>query len=134
MSLFREISDTFDLFSYLLKIQNRKQRNAITKLRLSLHVLSLFIETGRYTEVTRENRKCILCNKNDLEDEFHFVLICPFYQELRTTYIKRYYTNNPSMYEFLDLLNSKGKYLKNLALFIIKAFEIRNTTINNTVQ
>ena len=132
MSLFREIRETFDLSSYLLKLQNRKQRNAITKLRLSSH--SLYIETGRHTGVARENRKCILCNKNDLEDEFHFVLKCPLYQELRTTYIKRYYTNNPSMYKFLELLNSKGKCLKNLALYIIKAFEVRNTTINNIVQ
>ena len=61
MSLFGEISETFDLSSYLLKIQNHKQTNAITKLRLSSH--SLFIETGRHTGVTRENRKCTLCNK-----------------------------------------------------------------------
>ena len=38
------------------------------------------------------------------------------------------------MYKFLELLNSKGKCLKNLALYIIKAFEVRNTTINNIVQ
>ena len=61
MSLFREIRETFDLSSYLLKFQNRKQRNAITKLRLSSH--SLFIETGRHTGVARENRKCTLCKK-----------------------------------------------------------------------
>ena len=98
-SLYIAISETFDLSSCLLKIQNRKQRNAITKLRLSSH--SLFIETGRHTGVARENGKCTLCNKNDLVDAFHFLLICPLYQELRTTYIKIYYTNNPSMYNVL---------------------------------
>ena len=48
-------------------------------------------EQGRYTNDRRENRKCTLCDRNDIEDEFHFVLKCPFYSLLRKHYIKEYY-------------------------------------------
>lgn len=129
MSLYREISETLELAPYTIKLHNRKQRNAMAKLRLSSHCL--LIETGRHNGITRENRKCTLCSRNDIEDEFHFVLICPLYHELRMIYIKRYFTHTPSMFKFLELLNSSGKTLRNLALYINKAFKMRQETINN---
>ena len=56
-----------------------------------------------------------------------------YYNELRTMYIKRYYINNPSMYKFIELLNSSGKSLTNLALYVTNAFKLRNETLNNIV-
>ena len=91
----------------------------------------LFIETGRYTGVPRDERKCVYCELNDIEDEYHFVLRSPNYQILRNQYIPRYFTINPSMFKFLELLNSnKLKTLNNLAVFIIKAFQLRLQTEN----
>ena len=110
MTLYREINTTFDLQSYLLKIQNSKQRQALSKLRLSSH--GLLIETGRHSGIARENRICAFCNTNDIEDEYHFVLICQLYNHIRSSYIKRYYMNHPSVYKFIELLNSNGKNLK----------------------
>jgi hypothetical protein len=63
-------------------------------IRLSSH--NLFIETGRYTGIVRNERKCILCNLNVLEDEFHFVLQCTKYNDLSKKYIKKYYWSRPS--------------------------------------
>ena len=48
---------------------------------------------------------CTLCNLNDLEDDFHFVLICPFYETLRKQLIPRYYAQRPSMYKFECMYN-----------------------------
>ena len=67
------------------------------------------------------------------EDEFHFVLICPVFDDIRRIYIKIYHTNNPSMFKFLQLLNSGGKQLNNLALYVTKAFKLRNETLNNII-
>ena len=81
------------------------------------------IESGRHNGIARENRKCPICNTNDLEDEFHFILICPIYNELRTMYIKRYYINNPSMYKFIELLRAFKLKRKIIDKFSIVCYE-----------
>ena len=130
MVLYRELCQTFDLSPYLINLNNRKHRNSLAKLRLSSH--QLFIETGRHTGVDRHNRKCFLCTKGDIEDEFHFVFICPLYQELRSQYISRYYYTNPSMLKLIQLLNANGNTLKRLSMFITQAFKTRTLAINDT--
>ena len=36
---------------------------------------------------------------SDIEDEFHFILICPAYIDLRKTYIHKYFHTRPSGYK-----------------------------------
>ena len=130
LSLFRNLKYSYQPAPYLYKVLNKKYRNAISKLRLSSH--PLLVETGRYTGVPREQRKCTLCELNDIEDEYHFVLRCSKYQTLRDVYIPRYYSRNPSMFKFITLLNcDKLKTLNNLAVYIIKAFKLRLQVHNN---
>ena len=65
----------------------KKFRVAMTKLRVSSHRLE--IEVGRRTRPNRtpvDERKCRYGNK--LEDEFHFLLECTLYEDLRKQYIK----------------------------------------------
>ena len=72
--------DTIDKYKcedHLHQVTNTRHRIALTKLRLSNHRLA--IETGRYSE-----RTCPIC-KIDMEDEYHFLNICPAYQEKRST-------------------------------------------------
>jgi len=69
---------------------------------------------------------------NDLEDEYHFVLICPLYNDLRTTYIKKYYFRRPSVYKFVELFKSTNKStVKSLSKYVYEAFTFRLT---NTVD
>ena len=69
---------------------------------------------------------------DDIEDEFHFVCKCTKYTMLRNAFFPKYYSRNPSMHIFMELLNSdKLKTLKHLAIFIIKALELRLKTDNN---
>ena len=71
-------------------------------------------------------RTCIYCDINEIEDEFHFVIVCPKYTYLRNKYITKYYINGPSMFKFVQLLNSTNvKTLNNLAIFCIKALKVR---------
>ena len=49
------------------------------------HALSsghhLAIETGRWTKIPREDRKCLHCD--DIEDERHAFFVCPCYADCR---------------------------------------------------
>ena len=58
LTLYREKS-TFEISPYLLKMKNRKYRNAIAKNRLSSHQLA--IEKGRHANIERIERKCFKC-------------------------------------------------------------------------
>ena len=59
-----------------------QKKNCKTKLRLSNHKLA--IETGRYSRPFKKpaERTCPICNI-EMEDEYHFLNICPAYQEKR---------------------------------------------------
>ena len=62
-----------------------------------------------------------------IKDEYHFVLICPYYNDLRQIFIKRYFQTRTSMYEIISLLNTtKLKDLNNLAKILIYAFKLRS--------
>ncbi len=80
--------------------------------------------------IERHERVCQLCITNDLEDEYHLVIKCPVYENIRRSYIKRYYLNNPSVYTFVLLLQStKKKELVNLCKFLSESFAIRKRLI-----
>ena len=71
MILYRELKDDFSMSEYLKILHNKKLRTVVLKLRLSSHRLA--IESGRHIGTERQNRKCIFCSTNDIEDEYHFV-------------------------------------------------------------
>ena len=54
---------------------------------------------------------------NVVEDEYHFVLECNIYTDLRTQYIPNYYRCRPNIYNFVDLLNIEN-YQKTGCLYI----------------
>jgi hypothetical protein len=129
LTLYRELKTEFNISDYLINMHNVKLRNTIAKMRLSSHQLN--IETGRHSNIARQERKCRVCNTNDIEDEYHFILICPQYELLRKTYIKRCYYNKPSMYKFIDLLKSSNiQVLNKLAIYCNKAFDIRKQSLD----
>ena len=48
------------------------------------------VETGLHESIAYEQRLYTLCNYNLVEDEFHFVMICPIYENLRSIYMYIY--------------------------------------------
>ena len=122
----------FDISEYLLQIKNRKYRQILSKIRLSSHQLA--IGKGRHINIERNQNKCHLCT-NYIEDEFHFILICPAYIDLRKTYIHKYFHTRPSMYKLTILLTSTKSKQLNLAIYLLKAFKVWTEAINivNTV-
>ena len=88
----------------------------LTKYRCGSHRLP--VATERYSG--QENlHPCALCDNNDVGDEYHYVLICPVFRDVRGKYIKAYYYRRPSCLKFNQLFNTKSlKELKNLAKFV----------------
>ena len=95
----------------------------MAKLRLSFHKLN--IEIGRHNKIDRQDRKC---NLNDIEGEFHIVLVCPDYINSRNAYIRKYNSNRPSVLKFIELVQTNNtSLLIKLSIYCIKAFASRNS-------
>ena len=86
---------------YLDKIQDKKYRIALTKFRTSSH--DLFIEIGRHSNIPRPNRLCVQCSSNMIENEYHHLIICSKYKDLRQKYLKKYYYTWPTLQKFTNL-------------------------------
>ena len=107
MFLYKHIVNKIILQIYIQKCIPKKYVKYLTMFRLSSH--SLAIETGRYQDVLNVNRVCKFC-KDDIEDEFHFILKCLTYQNFRSKYIRSYYRTRPSVFKLVR------KMLKNFAI------------------
>ena len=89
-----------------------------------------YIETGRYVGTNRNERNCIFCDLGVIEDEFHFILQCSRYTDLRKKYIKKYYWSRPSTFKLIELLSGENtKQLCNLGKFIHFSFKLRNSLL-----
>ncbi len=66
------------------------------------------VETGRYKRNDKENMTCLICNSEEIEDEFHFMMECPEYRSLRKQYL----------YPILLELNNEHKLNDRKELFI----------------
>lgn len=105
-----------------------KYKFALSRFRLSSH--SLAIESGRYNNTPREERLCIHCNMNTIENEYHFLLVCPFYADLRRKYLSPYYCRWPTLNKFKSLMQNKTDTTVNkLSKFIYYANERRTTIV-----
>ena len=70
---------------YLRQVTNTRHRITLTKLRLSNHQLA--IEMGRYLRPFKKPRERICpMFKLEMEDEYHFLTLCPAYQEKEMLY------------------------------------------------
>lgn len=116
-----------------LKLKNIKLRTTIAKFRLSAH--NLEIERGRFRDnkyITPDKRLCKYCALNSCEDELHFLLLCPFYTELRNTLFEHcishnaLFTNYNLYQKFIWLLTTEDLgILKQLGTFICNAMQKR---------
>ena len=72
---------------------------------------------------------CPLC-LSAVDNEVHFVLYCPAFDDLRYEFIESKYFINPCEFRLALLLATQNeRALKNLALFVYKAFSRRNALL-----
>ena len=70
----------YGLKNYLIHNLSRGKRSLLAQFRLG--ILLLKIETGRFSNIDREERICDFC-KDAVEDEIHFLFRCKLYSEFR---------------------------------------------------
>ena len=125
---------TFGYESYLSTISAFTTRRYLTRMRISANRLR--INSGRLRERNqRIERRGQLCNQSvpvDLEDEFHFILKCQCFTDLRNIYISRFFRGHPSVFKFLKILNSTNKRALTILFSYIKfATERRDALLLN---
>ncbi len=131
---------TYNKFKYCIKyesylnLNDYEKRRKIAQMRISAHKLK--IETDRFSGKNQykapEYRTCDHCNLNKIEDEFHFIIECPMYKQLRdnlfTTIsgVNYHFINYNSMNQFIWIMtNEDHRILNKFGDFVIGAWEIR---------
>ena len=73
---------------------------------------------GRWQNILRGNRKCILCNRSQIGDEYHYIFECIYFNQKRKSLLN-YFICRHNIIKFSDLMSSKRKsILKKLCHFI----------------
>ena len=52
---------------------------------------------------------CTLCDLNVNGDEYHYIMICPYFRHSRKLYLKHYFYTRPNMLKFSQLFSSDNK-------------------------
>lgn len=135
----------FEFEKYLLIIKDEKRRN-LTKFRLSNHCLR--VESGRYERVRnnlgrlimlpRNERFCLLCNSDLVEDEIHSMFECKSLKELRDNFfMKNIFQLYPNL-TFLNydqlfiwvMSNEDPQFIKQLSQYLLLLYEFRRNFKN----
>ena len=77
------------------------------------------IEKGRWMGLQHNDRKCNLCNLNDIGDEFHYLLKCPYFNYERNKFISHVNTNSTNIFTFKKIMTDNNlNNMINLCRFI----------------
>ena len=142
LRLYRTFKHKYESESYLNKYMSKSKRSLLVQFRTG--VLPLRIETGRFQlvkdvlsnkfrKLNVEERTCLLCKSNDVEDEIHFLCHCVVYENLRTNLFQSVTQKYPQFQDlsdhekFTEIVNS---FEKQLVDFIDKAWRVRQNLLN----
>ena len=79
---------------------------------------------GRVPKHNKLYKYYIQLNKNHAEDEFHFVMNCPLYRELRSTYVIEI-SNNANLHLYRSIMSTTQEALvKRLSVFSFHSFKL----------
>ena len=83
LDTYKMIKHDYRVAPHILYVRNKIYQRALTRLKVSSHKLN--IEAGRHFRpyIPRQQRVCLHCTTGELDDEFHFLLICHFHSEGR---------------------------------------------------
>ena len=94
---YRIFKNNFEAEPYVISFLSRGTRSCIAQFRCG--ILPLAIETGRWSGLQYDNRICKICNGTEVENEYHFIFHCNFYDRQRDDF---YRTASQVMPEFVN--------------------------------
>jgi hypothetical protein len=127
---YRKFKENHGVEYYLGVINNKAFRHALTRFRVSNH--KLMVEVGRRNKVALADRVCHQCTLAEVEDEQHFLLTCPHYENHRTILFDAIEKKSPLIHhlsikdKFIWIMSNQDKdIIIPLAEYIHNAMEIR---------
>ena len=109
---------------YLTCVNNAKHRTALTHFKCSASKLA--IEKGRFRNTELNARLCTKCNMQTTENEYHFLMVCPLYREIRNEILPHFYCVWPTKQKFINLMTStQQSILRKLSKFVYCAYELK---------
>ena len=107
-------------------------RIALAKFRIGNHDLE--IERGRHNNLPVNERLCKLCKTQNLsyiEDEYHVLLKCQFYQDLRNVYLDLQLVPL-NLHTFVNIMSSTDPDdISRLASFVANMFKLRKNLLQS---
>ena len=123
LDAYRQFKSTLQPEKYLFSVTINSHMQSLSRLRCSSHCLR--IETGRGS-LERSMRICELCDRHEIENEFHFLLVCNFFQYIRNRYVPHYFFTPPTLNKFNNLLSSQNDtILQRIATYVFHAMKLR---------
>ena len=109
-----------------------KFRKVLANFICSSHDLK--IEKGRHNGIDIMYRFCSICLKRSvfvIEDKYHFVMVCPDYEQLRYEYFPQYMLTNVSFINFYNFLSDIDEQtIRALSKFLFFAFKMHRSIID----
>ena len=115
--LFTDILKKISVFQIIFVKCKKQHLQSLLQNYVCQHI-TFFIETSPHRQIVRNQRICSMCTLNEVEDEYHFLLICQVYDQLRHMYFKKYYYNKLSMLKLMQLLNCENVNVLNAFVFV----------------
>ena len=133
---YKKLKVNVGIEKYLLEIKNFKYRQAVIRLRVSAHRLP--VEIGRYKKIVYCDRKCKLCDQEEVGNEQHYLMSCgnTEFTVLRQNFINSVYKINQSLKYFdtqslfYHILSMKDRNILKLSskycYDVLRTFDILN--------
>jgi hypothetical protein len=96
--------------SYINLLHSKPHITTLARFRLRSHNLNAenMRKLGR-TNIARSDRVCRCCVQGSMEDELHFMLECPLYNEPRQSMMQKRHLNlTPCSYDMRDIMNGSS--------------------------
>jgi exonuclease III len=131
LKTYSTIKKKYSIETYLVNNLPLSITQAIAKIRISAHDLEIERGWRKPNYIPRDERWCRFC-KNQIEDELHFIVACPLYDNIRSgtlCHCNEFSSNESSTLNFVKLFCSNEKQtLVQLGNFIVKAFTLRKSS------
>ena len=112
---YKLFKEDFEQSKYVKLLQNKYCK---IMMRFRTRNTKLPVEVGRWNGTPFDERICTLC-QDDVGDEYHYILSCKSFKEIRPKFIRQHYLVRPNTQKFKKLINSENTdELRKLCQFI----------------